>query len=525
MSAAARSERSRALRNVLSNWGTFLVNALVAFFLSPYIVRTLGGEVYGAWVLIGSLVGYLGLLDVGVRGAVTKFVATHHAAGDHAEASRVTAAALTFFGASGLVAVALSVVLASALLPHFGIPDALRADAEAALVLSGLTLAITLVTNVFGGVVIGVQRFDRMNAVYVAGALVRAAATVAVLEAGGGFVGLAWVQLAATALQGGATWWLSRALYPELRPRRAGWTRRHLAALFAFGITSVLIQASGMVVDYSNSAVIGALLSVGAITPFAIAANLVLYARGLVSGISHVVTPMAGALEGRRELDRMRVVLVDGARFATMVIAPIAAVFMVRGTSFVSLWMGPEYGPDGGHVLWILSVALLSFASFQILVNGLMGLNRHRILVPFFVAEAAANVALAVALAPALGVIGVAWGTTLPRVANALVAAPLLARRVLGVRPARYLLHGVARPALAVLPFALACELVERRWPAASMLGFFAQVGATLPIAGAGLWALALDGAERRSAAASLLGALGRARLASRAGAEKPGPE
>ena len=95
-------DRARVLLNVLSNWGAFAVNAVIAFFLSPYIVRSLGAEVYGAWVLVGSLVGYLGLLDIGVRGAVTKFVAAHHAARAHDEASRIASAALAFFGTSGL---------------------------------------------------------------------------------------------------------------------------------------------------------------------------------------------------------------------------------------------------------------------------------------------------------------------------------------------------------------------------------------------------------------------------------------
>ncbi len=100
--------RARALRNVLSNWGAFVLNAGIAFFLAPYVVGVLGAEAYGVWILVGSLVGYLGLLDVGVRGAVTRYIATHHAAGEHRDASHIASAGLVFFAAAGLGAIALS---------------------------------------------------------------------------------------------------------------------------------------------------------------------------------------------------------------------------------------------------------------------------------------------------------------------------------------------------------------------------------------------------------------------------------
>jgi len=59
---------TRTIRNVAANWGGFAFSILVTFFLSPFVVRHLGNGSYGVWTLIGSLTGYLGLLDMGVRG-------------------------------------------------------------------------------------------------------------------------------------------------------------------------------------------------------------------------------------------------------------------------------------------------------------------------------------------------------------------------------------------------------------------------------------------------------------------------
>lgn len=529
--SSARSERpappdrARVLGNVLSNWGAFAVNAAVAFLLSPYVVRSLGAEVYGAWVLVGSLVGYLGLLDVGVRGAVTKFIAGHHAVRAHEEAGRIASAGLAFFGTSGLVAVVLSGLMAALVLPLFPIPEALRTTAALVLVLSGLNVGVVLVTSVFGGIVVGVHRFDRLNGLGIAITLLRAAGTVAALELGTGLLGLAALQLATSLLQGAVTLIMSRALYPELRMGRRDWERPHLRSLLVFGATSSALHASTMVIDYSDSAIIGALLSVGSITPFAIAANLCFQARALVSGISYVVSPLASALEQRQELHRVRGMVLTGARLGTAIVAPIIAIFALRGGSFISLWMGPEFRDEGGGVLFVLSLSLLTQAAFQIVLTTMIGLNRHRGLVPALFCEALANIALSIALAPRLGVVGVAWGTTLPRLVTCAVFGPLYARHQIGLDPRSYLWDGIARPLLAVVPFALVNYGLERHWPAAGLLGFFAQVAATLPLAALGIWAVALRPDERRSAASLLRGRRVAAPAAGGEGAAPSAPE
>src|SRR5262245_19765963 len=80
---------------------------MINLVLSPFIIHGLGDRAYGAWVLLGSLVGYLALLDLGTRSAVTRYVAADHAAHRHLNAGRIASAALILFCGLGLLAIAL----------------------------------------------------------------------------------------------------------------------------------------------------------------------------------------------------------------------------------------------------------------------------------------------------------------------------------------------------------------------------------------------------------------------------------
>ena len=65
----------RTVRNVIANWAAFLIGTAITFVLSPFVVHHLGEVRYGLWTVTGSIVGYLGLLDLGIRVGVTRFVA------------------------------------------------------------------------------------------------------------------------------------------------------------------------------------------------------------------------------------------------------------------------------------------------------------------------------------------------------------------------------------------------------------------------------------------------------------------
>ncbi|HUK92196.1 MAG TPA: hypothetical protein VLZ81_17480, partial [Blastocatellia bacterium] len=103
---------SRIINNVLMNWLAFAVTLLSGFLMSPFLVRHLGDSVYGVWVLIGSLAGYLGLLDLGVTTSIVKYVADHRAHGNQESMNRVVSGGLAIYSVVGLISLAVSLGVA-----------------------------------------------------------------------------------------------------------------------------------------------------------------------------------------------------------------------------------------------------------------------------------------------------------------------------------------------------------------------------------------------------------------------------
>src|SRR5687767_11973296 len=94
------------------NWVAYVTTIITGFFMQPFLVHHLGDTVFGVWVLIGSLAGYLGLLDFGLTPATVKYVAEHRARNDQAAINRLVSGGLVVFSVLGAFVLVLSGILA-----------------------------------------------------------------------------------------------------------------------------------------------------------------------------------------------------------------------------------------------------------------------------------------------------------------------------------------------------------------------------------------------------------------------------
>ena len=499
----SRPHASRAVWNIVSNWGGFTLSGFVNFALAPFVVRHLGNTDYGITVLLLSLTGYLGLLDVGVRGATTRYIAKFHSQSDHDSSSRFVSSALALFMGIGGLAILLCIglgVFASAL----PIPRSDLGWARILLVLIGPNIAVSLLSGVFSGIPMALQRFSPVNVVGVLITTLRAVAIVLALSVGGGLIAVAAIQLGSTLAATLAIVWVTRRLYPELQVRWNHYDREHVALVVSFSLFSFTLLVFDTLIIYVNSVIVGIFLSASLVTFFAIGSNLVNYARAIVGGISKTSTPQASALEAQGDGLGLQHALVNGAGFATTVTLPIAFTFLIRGKAFIGLWMGAEYAGLSGQVLWILTLGLVFSASNQVALATMLGISKHKALVPVFLGQALCNLTLSALLVHRLGLVGVAWATTLPYLAISLFFWPWYVRRALGVPVRDYIWTVWLRTLLAATPFALSTWVVERLWPAPNLLVFFLQTAAVLPFALVCFWYFCLSRAQRQALSPAL---------------------
>lgn len=489
------------LRNAAANWAGYFIVSVTGFLLSPIVAGTLGQSGYGMWTLVLSLTGYCGLLDLGIRSAVGRFVARYVARKDAASVNRTMASALVI-----LLCGSAAALLATALLywrfDSFQVDEALRAQGRLALLLAGLNVSLALPAGAFGALLTSLERYDVTSAISVGGAVVRAILAVQFLRSGHGIVGLALVVLGVSMCEYLAAYVAARRLYPELRLLTRV-NRASLHELLSFGIFRFVSTFANQLIFYTDAVVIGYFLNAAAIAPYAIAVSVITYGRTLVTLAADTIYPSAVRLDSLEDRAGQRRLLLQGMQMTLLIGVPLCLGFLFLGRQFIGLWMGREYELSAPAVLTVLTLPLLtSFAHYPATLI-LAGMARHRILAYVALAEGVANLLLSVWMVQRFGVIGVAWATVVPHLITTMLVIPAYAIHTLQMNWRDYL-GALLRPVVCGLPIAALCYALGQRYEGASAWVFIGEVGLVAVCHGLVAYAFCLS-AEQRAALQSRL--------------------
>jgi O-antigen/teichoic acid export membrane protein len=454
----------------------------VGFFLSPFILHRLGNLTFGIWVLSVSVIGYMSLLDLGMQNSVLRFVSKGYTQNDHEGASEIFSAALWIRLQISPLVLLLSLGIAYAFPYIFKVPPELAGDARIAVVLIGITASISMLIGVFGGVLSALNRYDLQNLVILGQTAIRVTGVVLVLRSGHGIVAIAACELAAGLSGNLVLVWIARRLYPALRIQLKVPRKETLKKIWSYSVYVFLTGVAVQLVYQTDNIIVGAFVSTSAVTYYAIANNLIRYATQVIRSLSTAFVPAASTYEAEGNTDGLLMLYKNGTRAMVMVSLPMMVTLIFRGSTFIGLWMGPQYSHRSGVVLIILSVGLLlSFANFT---GGSIafGIEKHKPVAIVSICEGVFNLVLSVILARRYGLYGVAIGTLIPSVAAQLLFWPLYMSRLVGLSSFDIVARIWAPMYLAAIPFAAASYMMDRFFPANNLPIFFLQVLATLPV-------------------------------------------
>ena len=470
------------IRNIFSTWVGYAATLVVGFFLAPFVVHHLGNAGYGVWTLVTALTGYFGMLDLGLRQSVGRFVARYIALNDEGNVNRTISSALGILAGAGALALSATATMNLGF-GFFKVDYQLAGAARLALLLAGLNISLALPMSVFNAVLFALERFDIVTGITFVGALTRAALVVHFLNRGYGIIALALITLLeSTAEYLAAAIWAKR-LYPPLRPAAKSITLARCKELFGFGIYRFIWIVANQLIFYTDSVVIGVFLSASAITFYAISGSLINYGRNIVSLASDTLYPAATRLDAKNDMAGLRNLQLFGTRIALLVGVPICLGFFFLGKQFIVLWMGPAYAVSS---LYLIVLTIPQFSSMAQYTSALIlvGMGKHRALAFLAMAEGILNLTLSIFLVRRIGLVGVAWGTVIPHLINTAFFIPAYTLRVLNLSWSEYLVQGFARPLLAAFPATVVCfgfstVVANPTWPL-----FIGEVLATYAVFG-----------------------------------------
>jgi O-antigen/teichoic acid export membrane protein len=505
----SRTASSVILRNVTSSWAVLVANTLASFLLAPLVVNSLGSVYYGVWTLLTQFTGYLWLFDFGVRESVVKYVAQYHASGERARLEATVRTAISVYALVSLAVLGIVSGLVAAL-PHvFNIPPEAVTDARIAAFVTGTNVAQSFLSNVFLGVLMGLQRIYLVSQASILYAVLRVIGTYLLLTNGFGLVGLSVLHLGLSLLHAGFVIRYCRVFLPHLPLSPGRLVRDDVTRLLNYGKYVLLANVGDKIVFATDAMVIGMFLPIAALTPYAIAGTLIESMRSVVKAMASVFNPLTSSLRATGHEMALHRVLQSGAKGALLVGLPICIGFIMLGERFVLLWMGEAHASMAGRVMAVLSMGYIVGLPYYTISGILYGLGAHRMVAILRIVEGAINLTLSVVLVNTIGLVGVALGTAIPHVIMVGWVLPRALPKVFPLDLRAYYVAVYGRTLLAAVPFALACWLVRTVVQPAGLPSFFFWGSVSLLAYIPPAWLIAMSGEERAQLLRAIAGRRG----------------
>jgi len=415
---------------------TLITTMAVSFFMMPFVIHSLGDKTYGLWVLIGSILSFYSLLDLGISNATQRFIAFVLPSNDDKALNEVINTSLFIYliiGAAAAVITLIVVLLSSFFSDKLG--DI--AVFQSVIAILGITMALHFPFMVVNGILSANLRYDISSYILLFKLVTRTLLIVYFLMHGYSLVAMAIITAVVDISGYAITLHQAKRLAPQMRFSPKYYSRERLPDLANYAKFTFLSMISDRFRQSTDNFIITAYLSLSSVTIFAIPAQLAMYFRSLISSAVSVMFPLFTKYIATNNYDALRKNFILVTRIGVFFSTTIAGGLLIFGDTFIHLWLGESY--TAAYIPLVILITAITFEAIQIpSVHLLFALSKHNIYAYIGIAEGVSNVILSLLLVNEYGLIGIAIGTAVPMIIARMIILPIYATMFINLSIKQY---------------------------------------------------------------------------------------
>ncbi len=461
--------------NVLASWAGQCIFILAGFVMPRMIDKRLGQDLLGVWDFSWSLVSYFSLVQIGVIGSISRYVAMYQAKHDEEGVNRsissVSCILLTMAG----VIVVLTIVAFFSLGWFRGASLGIYLqDARWVVLILGIEMAVQTISSAYAGVLTGSHRWGIHNAINGASYFFTVVGMIAALLLGRGLRTIAAIHFLGEAGSGVARFFFAHRICPALRVSFSLVRREAVREMVHYGTKSWVPSIGDLILNQTTSVLIFTCLGPASLAVFSRSRSLVRYVKDLVMKMAGVLTASVGSLHAAGEHGQIQELVIKATRYSAYLTLPLAAILLTSGGAILHLWMGSRYATPG--VVAVLTIGQTASVLQLPALAILAGMNRHgRMALANAIGSVVAGISVLLVVGVfKMGLLSASLAVTIPLLIVNLVYSPLNTCRSIDLSLTEYFKRAILPPSLSVLPLVVCLVGTQLLLPGHQTIGFFA---------------------------------------------------
>lgn len=402
-----QSETSKSIfRNVIYGFSTWVLPLGLSFFATREIVKSLGDQDYGIYVLVMGFVGYSFNFSFGR--AITKYIAEYRAGGEQEKIPDLISSALFINFIVGIFSVSIICLLAGWLVSYVLEIDAdSQSKSVVALYLASLIIFVSMVNQIFNSILQGIQRFDIYSKIFNLNNLVILSGNLFLAISGYKLISLFVWNLFVTCISCVIFAVYAKKLVPEFK-LRFKFVPETLKLILKYSSSVIAYQIASNFLLLFERGWITRQLGVKNLTYYVVPMVLAIYIHSFVSSLILFIFPLASELKNEKE--KLLRLYTKTTKVVMTIVAFCGTTLAVESRFFLTLWMGGEFAEKAWLLLVIHTITFSSVAILAVSWQMVDGLGYPNYNFKLFMICFIINVCLIVWLTDSLGNVGIALG-------------------------------------------------------------------------------------------------------------------
>lgn len=471
---------------------TFII-LLIGFWLTPFILKSVGREGYALYALMTEFLVWLGIADLGMSAGLNIQVAKLTGEKNQVRISQLASTAFFSECIIAVFAAVLFITLKDIMIAALGISNHLKAHAGLLFLCIIVSGTVSVISRIYTVLLISHQKIHYDYLVRLAGKFISVFIIIISLSLGKGVEWLGYAHLIATVFVAVVLALICDKKLPAVKLQIMRFDFVSLILTFKLGVWLSVGAVAGILISNLDRFVIASFVSVEQVAVLVLTGKLYVVAHTFITKITDVARPMLGNLIGEGK-DARAFLRYKQLLFVSALLSMTAAmtIYFIN-QAFVTWWVGKEnYGGRQldlilAGLLILHSVVLVSraFLSSQLIVKS-QSVCR--------IAEGVLNLLLSLSLVHLLGVSGVMAATLFAGLFTSFWYLPYLVKKHSSCGNESLLDLAFMKLIVFFCLFGLITFTMGAIWPPASkLLEIIAYSMVLIGLALIGVWQLIMD--------------------------------
>lgn len=420
-----------------------------SFLMTPFIVSKLGEKNYGLWSLIVSMIGYMSMLDFGIKSSINRYIAKYKSSNDFENINKIYSNALLIYMIIGAIVLLISIPIAINSNNFFNIATQDISVFKRVTLVMLIYTALQFPLTVFSSILYAYHKFKVLNTIAIIELIIKACGFLYLLNITNNLMLFCFVVVLAGAIKDFSYFAISYSIVSKLRFSLTLINKETLNLIAKYSTVSFIGIIAGYIIFKTDNIVIAVFLTAEDITYYSIGFLICDYLAQIIQKMNSTFTPFFSEYESNNNQSEIEKLIFASTRYSLFIGLFLGISAIAFGKSFISLWMGNIYLP-AYPVLLCLVIARISGLANDGIYSYLYGVGKHHIILYVGVIEAITNISLSVILVKKIGILGVAIGTMVPMVIVNLIF-PLYSLKTAKIKPLKWIKESVLKPTIVCL--------------------------------------------------------------------------